>query len=460
MIVKLPSELIHHILADLADDAAALRSSALTCKLLAIPSQMLLFRRVELHLHTSVVTMSASGRKTAPNNDLTKEAKLFNALSANPYLATFVHDVTLYDLFGGQELIFMDPELDGDVIQNLFGMSEEALLVLGLLTHAKRLTVCAHNARSWMHLHPKVEEAVRKAMASPHLTSIEVDAMAEFPIALFDSCSTTLKHVSISTFPSLQLSFEPAAARVGENAPIFLESLFVSTSTSNLGQLVEWMEGSKLDISRLSRLVVRALGDEHKGVQALVSRLVAECSSTLEELEFFAYLPCMFCDLSMCTYADRTVDGRTVTRDSDVLAVCDTINLGQLPSLTKVSIRYWLSDLSDSTHQLPLLARLLRSMDLSPRLTELTLHFVIIHSRSPTDPCKGAMAWAVLDDVIEECRPQMLRSVVVQMESIPEGLHQATKVILRNGLRKVVERFGERMQIVLSSSPRFIPFFR
>ncbi|KAF6757662.1 hypothetical protein DFP72DRAFT_1065452 [Ephemerocybe angulata] len=400
MLLTLPSELTHEILSNLAGNVATLAACARTCKALYPQSQIILFSRVELHLHTSVLNLDW------PQKDyFTKESKLLSILEQRPDLVPYIHNVSIYDLFGGEKLIIADLELNSDVVQDLFGRNESALLLLRLLKHTRSMKLFAYNTRSWKHLDPSIQLAIHDAFLTPDLESIDIYAMASFPVSLLEGCAGTLKHLSINTFPTLRL-------------------------------------GSRLNVAQLSRLVVRTLGDKHKGVQPLVWKLVCECSATLKELDFFAYLP----------------HGRTDIKSDGVLSLYDTFDLGRVPALQKLTVRYWLSNVSDTNRQLTLLARLLRTMGGALKLEQLTLHFVIIHSRVPLDPT-GPDAWKILDAIIVETAPPSLCKVAVQFESIPDQQRQQAVEMVEEGLSNLKARRILDIQS-LSLSPRFIPFSR
>lgn len=439
MLLTLPSELTHEILSNLAGNVATLAACARTCKALYPQSQIILFSRVELHLHTSVLNLDW------PQKDyFTKESKLLSILEQRPDLVPYIHNVSIYDLFGGEELIIADPELNSDVVQDLFGRNESALLLLRLLKHTRSMKLFAYNTRSWKHLDPSIQLAIHDAFLTPDLESIDIYAMASFPVSLLEGCAGTLKHLSINTFPTLRLGYDEALVPPSSKGmdPVQLASLCLSTSTPDLERFVKWIPGSRLNVAQLSRLVVRTLGDKHKGVQPLVWKLVCECSATLKELDFFAYLP----------------HGRTDIKSDGVLSLYDTFDLGRVPALQKLTVRYWLSNVSDTNRQLTLLARLLRTMGGALKLEQLTLHFVIIHSRVPLDPT-GPDAWKILDAIIVETAPPSLCKVAVQFESIPDQQRQQAVEMVEEGLSNLKARRILDIQS-LSLSPRFIPFSR
>ena len=120
-----------------------------------------------------------------------------------------------------------------------------------------------------------------------------------------------------------------------------------------------------------------------------------------------------------------------------MLALYDTIDLGRLPSLQKLTIRYWLANPSDTNRQLVLLCRILRTIYAAASLEELVLHFVIIYSRAPIDPVSGSRSWEVLDSTLADYAPPRLRKVTVQFESIPEQHRREAVEMVSAGLSKL-----------------------
>ncbi|KAJ3538609.1 hypothetical protein NMY22_g5101 [Coprinellus aureogranulatus] len=112
MLQGLPSELLYEVLSNLAGDTKALSACALTCQALSLPSRTILFAAVELHLHAAVANLEAPHNLEPP-----REAKLLKVLQQNPKFILLVQDVSIYDLFGGEELIVADPELNSDVVE-------------------------------------------------------------------------------------------------------------------------------------------------------------------------------------------------------------------------------------------------------------------------------------------------------------------------------------------------------
>lgn len=152
------------------------------------------------------------------------------------------------------------------------------------------------------------------------------------------------------------------------------------------------------------------------------------------------------------------LDGRIDVSSDGVKALYDTIDLGRLIALQKLTVRYWLSNISDANGQLTLLARLLRTIRGAIMLEELILHFVIIHTRVPLG-AEGSRSWEVLDVVICESAPPTLRQVTLKFESTPDQERRETVDMVGNGLSRLRSRNLLDIQ-PLSSSPRFIPFSR
>jgi hypothetical protein len=288
MLSRLPPELVHEVLVNLDGNTKTLASCALACKVLSLPSQAFLFSRVELHFHISAPSF-------APEQALetSREEKLLRVLQTRPELIPLVHNVSIYDLFGGEDILIGEPEVNSGLDQNPFVRNDAALRVLELLKHSKSLILYGFSTKSWKHLDEEIQRVVLQAFRFPNIGSIEVNAMAWFPIPLLGHCSDNLKHLTVTTMPSLRVAYDHIAAEEeSESRGFYLESLTLSTSTPELEKFVRWVFDSKVSLTRLNKLVVRTLGDKHQGVQPLVWKLVKACASTLKELDFFAYLPC------------------------------------------------------------------------------------------------------------------------------------------------------------------------
>ncbi|TEB29999.1 hypothetical protein FA13DRAFT_1792889 [Coprinellus micaceus] len=155
--------------------------------------------------------------------------------------------------------------------------------------------------------------------------------MSAFPIPLLASCAANLKHISISTIPTLRLA-SPSELPAGHGRldALHLKSLTLSTSTPDLERFADWIPASRVKLNQLERLVIRTLGDKHK-------------------------------------------DGRTVINSPSLMTLYDTIDLGCLAALQRLTVRCWLSNISDSNNQPPLLTRLLRTTQGAGMLEELVL---------------------------------------------------------------------------------------
>lgn len=138
------------------------------------------------------------------------------------------------------------------------------------------------------------------------------------------------------------------------------------------------------------------------------------------------------------------------------MTLYDTINLGYLVALWGLTVRYWLSNISDTNIQLSLLAHLLRTTQGAGMLEELDLHFVIIHTHTPLHP-DGLKNWEVLDAVIRDAAPPMLRKITVRFEGMPNQERHEAVAMVRNGLSMLGSRHLLDIQL-LSSSTRFISF--
>lgn len=260
----------------------------MTCKRLYRPGRTYLFSRVELHFHIAVANIDLPHSK----DGLSREAKLLKIFQEKPEFIPFVHDVSIYDLFGGEELLEAETEPTSWMAQDFIRKNDSALVVLSMLRSTRRLMIFGYNTRSWAHLNPEIQIAIYKAFQFPLVNRIDVHAMSAFPIPLLETCAASLQHISINTIPTLRLAY-PSGFPVGRGGSdaLHLKSLTLSTSTPDLEQFADWILASRVKLDQLERLVIRTLGDKHKGVQPIVWRLVGECSATLKELDFFAYLP-------------------------------------------------------------------------------------------------------------------------------------------------------------------------
>ncbi|TEB09384.1 hypothetical protein FA13DRAFT_1107842 [Coprinellus micaceus] len=153
MFLGLPSELIHDVLANLAGNAKALTSRCLICKGLYLPGQTCLFSRVELHLHIAAANADPPHRK----DGFSREAKLLKDLSRETRIHPLGPRRSIYDLFGGEELLVAETELTSGMAQDLIRKNDSALVVLSMLASARRLMIFGYNTRSWEHLNPNCD---------------------------------------------------------------------------------------------------------------------------------------------------------------------------------------------------------------------------------------------------------------------------------------------------------------
>lgn len=114
-----------------------------------------------------------------------------------------------------------------------------------------------------------------------------------------------------------------------------------------------------------------------------------------------------------------------------MLALYDTIDLGQLPSLQHLTVRYWIMNLSDTNKQLVLLCRLLRTISAATSLEKLVLHFFILNPLLPIDPVESSRSWKVLDSTLTDYASPRLSKVTVQLERLPgQRRNEAVEMVL------------------------------
>jgi hypothetical protein len=289
----------------------------------------------------------------------------------------------------------------------------EALRMLMNLPALTKISIHSYNNKPWGSVPRDVQLAIKTSLRGKHVSSVEVIAMSDFPVYLLEGCRS-LKELSLAASPSCY----PVTDKDGvakktmtfplpqhNRTPIHLEKLSLTMSTDKLAELTDWIlsDNCVLDVSRIKSLQIRhRAGYSFYKHQVAVSKLLRECSATLEELELDVYTPgeseilfrfdsvtdskyCFLLDLghavditSRCPDQLESQETRTV---EDVYKLLD---IGRLPCLRRLSLSLGLPDVYDQRRHVSLLAQMFRNCGkiTSSKLEEIGIFIWI------TNPCR------------------------------------------------------------------------
>ncbi|KAJ2915154.1 hypothetical protein MD484_g5253, partial [Candolleomyces efflorescens] len=176
----------------------------------------------------------------------------------------------------------------------------EALRVLMNLPFLRKISIHSYNNKPWGSVPRDVQLAIKTSMRGKHISCVEVIAMSEFPVYLLDGCRS-LKELALAASPSCYpVTDKDGVAKKtmtfpqSTRTPIHLEKLSLTMSTDKLAELTDWIlsDNCALDVSRVKSLQIRhRSGYSFYKHQGAVSRLLHECSATLDELEVDVYTP-------------------------------------------------------------------------------------------------------------------------------------------------------------------------
>ncbi|KAH6909486.1 hypothetical protein BKA70DRAFT_1148714 [Coprinopsis sp. MPI-PUGE-AT-0042] len=365
------SRIFDEIIAYLENDTRALQNISLSCRSLRQAVIPFLFHRISIPCYPRQ-------RKTWGNSML----EMIGGRSR--HLIPYITHVVLSHLFP-------DPSSASDPVD------ENALRVLLNLSCIRRISIHGSGKRSWLEVNEGIQKAIRTTLCMPtkRINAIEVTRLVDFPVYLLGACKY-LRDLSLEaavscaprpdshrrvpgkrgTYDHLQqrVMLQTAYQDAGTRPTIYLERLKFTGETANLVEFGDLLlsAGCPFHIGRLKALEVNQQnGFSFLERQRVVSRILSQCWSTLEELHLDAYGPGRDVDIhspSPSRSSSEDIHGRP-----SVIDTYTELDLGQLKCLRRLSLKFGLSNVQDEKGHLLLLSQMLRNVQSLRRLETIAL---------------------------------------------------------------------------------------
>lgn len=402
----LPPELENIIINLLHDDRQALKACSLVCRDFVATGQKHLFTKIVLHRDPA--------RPIFPS----QTARLLQVLDSSPHIAYLVESLDIIDNWadrvpqGEERLRLFLTRTNRSV--NWVSRDTHLPCILERTKNLKNISFSsAGRGTAWDTLLPAMQNAIRGVCASQGLTRLVLKNTDGFPLTLFNTCPG-LKHLELVGV-AIGASYPSENVWTGEKT--YLESLRMSGLSRLLDGIANWILGPpcRLDISQLQAFSLHSDGRDE--VQFLSWKLMYTGASTLKHLTFDALLPGKTITQNFHEYPlilTPSTQVMTDLHDPNFTRVFDVIDLGQLPSLHSLAIRFRISDDNDLDRRVFLLSHILGKIGKGNILRQVTILCIVV-ADGPV--VHRPEAWNQLDKVLS--RPEMacLQEVILQISN-------------------------------------------